>query len=214
MRHGFTLLELLLAMSILGVVSMLSFVAIRSSHETVSLSDAKAEIQSNLRDTMQALTSELELAFAETEIPDDPEAPEDVEPIRVSPDAKSVTFQRPVPADNAAGYVWSSPITFTFVNEDLPSETGEPNARLDGGEDVNGDGVLNRQIVRTEDGQSMVVGAANNLSDATFTLVDNIAAEDNRKTTLRIRLEASKRHGPGFKGFVRQEMEGQIHLIN
>lgn len=209
---GFTLVEILVSMTILSVVSLLGFIAIRSSYESQTLIEAQGEIQSDLRNVMAALHADLELAYAQPKMisVNDPEG---VEPIRVSTDGKTVTYFRPVPDNSAQGFQWQGPFTLQFLDEDLDDGSGG-NARLDSGEDANGDGMLNRQILRVFGGDETPLGGANNIADVQFELIANADPADNRNTRLRIRLIATKHYGPGAGKLIRQEMESEIQFLN
>ncbi len=214
-RHGFSLLEITIAISILSIISMLGYVMLISSTESAQLAQAKAEVQGNLRDVMGELTSALREAYtARTVNAAPPIAPEDTAAIRVSEDGQSVTFQVPVAIDDPSRVQSSAPITFLLQNEDTyESEIGF-NAVLDGGEDTNGDGVLTRRIARIEGGQEVPVGVANNISACTFQLLPSEDSGNNQLTTLRIWLEASKSYGLSPPTLVRGELESRIHLAN
>lgn len=211
-ERGFTLLEMLFSVSILSVVSLLGFIVVRSSYESQSLIEAQGEIQSDLRSVMAALTAELELAFAEPRIIS-VRNPDGVEPIKVATDGKSVVYYRPVPDNSAQGFTWQGPFTLMFENEDTDDGSGG-NAKLDSGEDVNGDGVLNRRVVRIANGVSTPLGGANNIRSVQFELLDSADASDDRDTRLRIRLEAGKRYGVGTQMLALQELESEIRFLN
>ncbi|HNR33366.1 MAG TPA: prepilin-type N-terminal cleavage/methylation domain-containing protein [Candidatus Hydrogenedentes bacterium] len=207
-KHGFTLIEVMVAMGVFSIVSLLGFIAIRSTYESQSLIAAQSEAQRELRDVMSTLTTDLELAYAP------PKAqsvinPEGVEPISLAPDGRSVRFYRPIPDASIQGFTWTGPITFLFEHEDT-----DDNALLDPGEDANSDGMLTRRIVRQIGDVATPVGGANNLSAVEFELLENAASNDNRTTRLRIRLEATVRYGPGNGLIARQELESEIQFLN
>lgn len=211
-QKGFTLVEMLISMTILSVVSLLGFIAIRSSYESQTLIEAQGEVQSDLQNVMAALHADLELAYAEPRI-DSVNNPEGVEPIQVSTDGKTVTFFRPAPDGSAQGFQWQGPITLQVLDEDVDDGSGG-NAKLDPGEDVNGDGMLNRQVLRVFGGDETPLGGANNIADVQFELLENANPSDDRDTRLRIRLVASKNYGPGAGKLIRQEMESEIQFLN
>jgi prepilin-type N-terminal cleavage/methylation domain-containing protein len=220
MKHrGYTLIETMVAVSILSFIALLSWVVIRSSHESTTLAASKSIVQQNLRDVMNALTAELELAYAQplagitnTRI--------NSEDIRVSSDGRTVTYWRPAPLEEMTGHQEIGPIVIRFEDEDVDEEvTGDSeidpgNAKLDPGEDKNGDGTLTRRVVRIFNGQTIVLGAANDLANVQFQLLPNVAPDDDRLTRLRIRLESSKRHGMGEAHYVFGELETTINLLN
>lgn len=163
-KAGFTLLELSIATGILTVVSLLTFIVTQSTTSAVAVADAKEQAQASVRDTLNAMASELQLAAKVAN-------PALVPPLNavsvVNPG--EIVFQIPV---NSTGSVWSTPIRYRFVNEDA-SGPGAENARLDDGEDADGDGALTRHIVRIQDGVTTVLGAANDLSLVQFVLSPN-----------------------------------------
>ena len=59
-----------------------------------------------------------------------------------------------------------------------------------------------------------VLGASNDISDVEFTLLPNQNSDDERLTTLQIRLESVKRYGAGRERLVRSELVSSIHLEN
>ena len=101
-RHGFTLLEMMISLSVLSVISLLGFIVIRSSYESQALIEAKSTMDRELRDLMASLTSELEMAYTDPVL-DSVSTPENVEKVRVSSDKKSITFYRPVPDNSLKG---------------------------------------------------------------------------------------------------------------
>lgn len=212
-RDGFTLLELMVSMAILSVVSLLGFIVIRSSHESRVLIEAQGLVSSDLRAVMGALTAELELAYMEPRRAS-VLRPEGVENVEVSADGHTITFYRPVADDSPQGYRWEGPIVFTWFSEDLPADGTDGNGVLDDGEDANGNGVLDRRVLRIQGGETRVVGAANTISRAEFELLENEDPADNRLTSLRIRIEASAAHGPGNGKLVRSALESRIRFMN
>src|SRR5438128_283085 len=136
---GFTLIELMVTISILFVIGLLGYIALKSSNETTELAQAKSEVDGELHHVMNELTSELELAKAPppfTAIDKNP----GIANISVSADKHSVTFQRPITQDTSTAWTWSNPVTFRWDNEDLGTP---PNGKLDSGEDKNNDKILN-----------------------------------------------------------------------
>lgn len=214
-KRGYSLLEIMIAMSILSIISLLGYVMLVSSTESAQLARAKAEVQANLRDVMAELTSELREAYTERTVNAAPPiAPEDTEAIAVTEDGESVTFQVPEPTGDPNRVQSSAPITFTLQMEDTyQSETGF-NAVLDGGEDANDDGVLTRRIVRIQGNEERPIGGANNISACTFQLLPSQVSGNNQLTTLRIWLQATKSYGLSPPTLVRGELESRIHLAN
>ncbi|MCP4642520.1 MAG: prepilin-type N-terminal cleavage/methylation domain-containing protein [bacterium] len=166
-RAGFTLVELSISLAILTVITGLGFVALMSCSRSVAVSQAKGDVQRNVRDIMTGLSRELQIASRKAD--DSLSPPLNPLVISESPTEGSmmeVQFQVPI---DGTGRNWSAPITYRYINEDLNS-----NNRLDSGEDVDEDGVLTRRIVRLQDrnddgdsddpGESSVIGAVNDLS--------------------------------------------------
>ena len=212
-RNGFTLLELMVSMAILSVVSLLGFIVVRSSYEGQTLIEAQGLVSGDLRAVMAALTSELELAYMEPRRAS-VLRPEEVENVEVSEDGHTITFYRPVADESPRGYRWEGPIRFTWLSEDLPGTDGEGNAVLDEGEDANGNGVLDRHVLRIQGEDTRVIGAANTISRVEFELLGNEDPADDRLTSLRIRVEASAAHGPGNAKRVRSALESRVRFIN
>ena len=214
-KSGFTLAEMMVSMGILTIVSLLGFIALRSSTEASSLALALAEVQGSLRDAMGAITSEARGAYTDRTV-ESPEllAPENAVRIEVTEGGAAIVFQVPVPTDGPDMVTASAPITIRFENEDLPGVGGEPNAVLDDGEDTNEDGRLTRRIVREQAGVQTVVGAANTISQAVFELLPNADAGNDTLTTLRVWMEATKRYGSGPGNIVRAQLESTVDLKN
>lgn len=213
-QSGFTLLEMTMSTSILAIVGLLSFVVISSSTESAELARAKSEIQGGLRDVMAAITGEAREAYtARTVAAAPPRSPAGVASIQVSGNDDRITFQIPVRTDGPQMVIGSTPIVIAHENEDTDTGNGQ-NALLDPGEDVNSDGMLNRRVLRIQNGEQEVLGASNDISGLRFELRPNQNAFDNTPTTLFVWLEASKRYGSGLKHIVRAELESSIDLKN
>lgn len=213
--HGFTLLELSVSMALLSVVSLLAFYALANSTESAVMAQAKGELQGNLRDTMDALTDDLSVAFSDRIWKGEPQMlPVGLTgPLTVSEDGTSVTFQRPVPRSLGIPDA-STPIVIRFENEDLGGTAA--NGALDSGEDVNGDGSLTRRLVRVQNAQLQPLGASNNISRVKFELLENQSATNTQLTSLRIELEATKVFSERSSGdkLVRGVLATTIHLHN
>ena len=159
-HSGFTLLEVSISMAILVVVSLLTFVVTQSSTSAIAVSEAKEMAQASVRNALADMASELSLASKKSNAGLTPP----LEALRVvSP--TEIVFQVP---SGTSGTVWSAPITYRFVNEDVGANAN--NARLDSGEDANGDGALTRHIVRIQGETQRVMGAVNDISNVQFTL--------------------------------------------
>lgn len=207
-NNGHTMVEIMISMSILTIVSLLGFIVIQTSASSAQMANAKVDVQNNLRDSMAVLASELRegVTAPTTEATG---APEDLAPVAVSNEGKQITFQVPEPASGEDMFAYSTPISFWLQNEDANG-----NGRLDEGEDTNEDGVLTRRIVRTQDGENTPVAGAQNIDQATFTLLENQAGGNRDLTTVRITMTGSKRYGPGAGKLVSAEMTSNIRLVN
>jgi len=161
-RDGFTLVELTVSMAVLTVVSLLTLIVARSTTSAVAVASAKEQAQSAVRDAVGAMTAELQLASKTSNTALIPP----LNALAVT-GGTEVVFQ--VPADSTAS-TWSTPIRYRFITEDGGTGPGAGNARLDAGEDTDGDGVLTRRIVRIQDGVETVLGATNDISFAQFAL--------------------------------------------
>jgi len=209
-ERGFTLLELLISTTIITIVSALTFVALSNSFAVTDASAAKDEVQSGLRDVMRAIQTEVRAAYTERSIyPTSPVAPDDAEIVQVSDDGRTIVFQMPVASTGPDRIEASTPITIRYEDEDVDDD-----GILDAGEDENDDGVLSRRVVREQDGVQRVLGATDVISDAQFTLLPNLNEDDDRLTTLTIRLEAFKTYGPGDQQLVQAELEGSVDIVN
>ncbi len=214
-RNGFSLLEVSMSMAILSVVSLLGFVVLKSSTEAAALSGAKAEVQANLRDAMTALTAELREAYTDrTVLAVPPIAPAETMSVQATEGGLGVMYQIPEPTGGPDMVTSSLPVFILWENEDTYGPDGGFNARLDEGEDGNGDGTLTRRLIRSQGDEETIIGGANNLSGVQFQLLPNQDSGDNTLTSIRIWLEASKRYGPGDGKLVRAELEATIHMAN
>jgi len=207
-RAGFTLLELIIVAALLAIVSVLGFVATASSSESATVAKALADVQSEVRDLMTVLTQELQLAAKRA----DQSVVPPVEPLQVvaNPALQSpveIVFQVPT---NTTGSTWSTPIRFRYITEDVNN-----NAVLDPGEDVDGDGLLTRRLVRLQDlngdglfdsaGEQQTLGGANNI--AAFTVVVN-------GDTVDLTLTASKRIGARRTNPATATLTQRVFLLN
>ncbi|HPO15671.1 MAG TPA: prepilin-type N-terminal cleavage/methylation domain-containing protein [Candidatus Hydrogenedentes bacterium] len=213
-KHGFTLLELMMSMGILTIVSLLGFIVLASSTESAELSQVKNEAQASLRDAMAALTSEVREAYTQRTVdPVPPLAPAGAASITVSSTGDSITYYVPEPTGDATFVRASAPITILYQNED-GTGGGTTNGKLDPGEDTNGDTMLTRRLIRTQGGETTVLGSANDLSLVSFQLIKNQNVNDNNMTTLAVTLEAAKYYGRALEKVVRVRLQGSIDLKN
>jgi hypothetical protein len=149
-------------MAILVVVSLLTFVVMQSSTSAMAVAEAKELAQASVRNAMMDMTAELALASKQS---NNALAPP-LEALRIV-NASEIVFQ--VPASTSASS-YSQPITYRFVNEDTGPGDYAGNARLDEGEDTNGDGALTRHILRIQGQTQRVMGTANDLHSVQFSL--------------------------------------------
>ena len=217
-QQGFTLVELTISCAVLTIVSLLGYIVVASSTESSRVADAQAQLQSNLRDAMQLITSEVKTAYSDRTInPQNPgelpntSIPTGTKTLTVAATGRSITFQKPIASTANAVPQPSTVITIGLECEDAGFKDG--NATLDSGEDANGDGMLTRRMNRTQDAATKSLGAVNDLADVTFTLMASENTNDKNKSTLRVRLVASKLVG-AKKRLIKADLEGRIHLEN
>jgi len=206
-RNGFTLVELIISFALIVIIGALAMAALQSANVSMDVAAVKSEVQGDVRDVMRLMQEELQLAAKEGDSSLSPplEPLEIIEdPVEGSP--VEIAFQ--VPLDDS-GLNWSTRIRFRYINED---ENG--NARLDVGEDLDGDGVLARRILRLEDrngdgtideGEQRIVGAASTLGDVQFTLDGDV---------LTISLTAGKLMRGRRVDPVSVSATGKVYLLN
>lgn len=195
---GFTLIEITVSLSILVIVSLLVLTVTQSTTSAVVVSEAKEQAQASLRNALAEMTAELSAASKKTNAALVPA----LAAIKVvSP--TEVTFQVPV---SSTGLTWSAPITYRLVNEDVGSSGG--NARLDSGEDKDGDGALTRHIVRIQGNKQSVIGTANDISNVVFAL--NAPQND----ALTITLTATKAINNARRDLVTATATNTVYLVN
>ena len=177
-QQGFTLLELTIASGITVVVSLLGFVAVKTSLDSANQASVQETAQRNVHDALRAMSQEIQMAASTDSSPT-------YSAIKVGGTTAlpEVTFQTPL---DMTGTSWSAPITYRFINEDANGNGLREAAETD----TDGDGVLTRRIVRVQNGVSQPVAAANELSSVAFAL------SADRKT-LTISLTASKSYVSG-----------------
>lgn len=203
-EQGFTLLELMMAMAVMGVVALISGSVYVSTYRSTLINGATSDLQREVRDVLSALNAEVQFAVK----PARPglTLPAGAQAIEVSPDGRTVTYV--VPTD-LTGQNFSAPITIRFETEDLPTGAGMPgNAVLDPGEDLNGDGILNRHLVITRDDESRTLGGANSLADVQFSLSPD-------GSMLMVNVVACKRiRGTGLAQMIQLGATSNIFLMN
>ncbi|HOV31890.1 MAG TPA: prepilin-type N-terminal cleavage/methylation domain-containing protein [Candidatus Hydrogenedens sp.] len=212
---GFTLIEMTISVALLGIISLLSFIALESSVKSSTLAAAQNEIDSALRDTFNGLSEVVKQAYTtESTNVTPPTAPNGVEPIQVQNEGYSIQFFIPVPVNTPALIQASQPITIMYENEDHSSEENPPNAILDDGEDTNNDKALTRRLVMIQGNNRRVLGSANCISNVEFQLLPDRSNSSDQATILYVYLEGSKRMGPGMGPLIRAELSGTIKLEN
>ena len=207
-NQGHTMVEMMVSMAILSIVSLLGFIVLQSSTSSAQLANAKVDVQNNLRDTMAVLTAELREGVTEITT-EKTGAPEDLFPVAIGDEGRSITLQMPEPVAGEAMYAYSTPVTFSLENEDANG-----NGRLDPDEDTNSDGALTRRVVRSKDGATEPVAGATTIDTVNFTLLANQAAGVTDLTTVQIILRGSKRYGAGEGKPIFAEMTSNIRLVN
>lgn len=204
-KSGFTLLELTISTALIVVIFSLGFVAIKSSSASVSLNRGKAQLQEEARRLMVVLAQELEQAV-KAPTPG-MSLPYGAKAIAILNGGEGVRFQIPVKEDFTS---FTTAIEYHFETEDAPLAGSNPpvgNAWLDPGEDANNDGILNRQIVRVQNGERRILGAANSIAHADFELID-------AGNVLRITLILTAPMGDTRSRLVRHELQRDIYLMN
>lgn len=204
-KSGFTLLELTISTALLIIIFSLGLVAMKTSSASVSLNRGKSQLQEEARRLMLVLSQELEQAIKPA--PQGTVLPYGAKALTLINGGKGIRFQIPA---NPAFTAFSAPIEYRFETEDTPVAGGLApfgNAWLDPGEDSNHDGILNRNIVRVQAGQTRVIGASNSIADATFELLEN-------GNLLRISLVLTAPIGDVRSQLVTYEFQRDIYLMN
>ena len=204
-KSGFTLLELTISTALIIVVFALGLIAVKSSSASVSLNRGKAQLQEEARRLMIVLGQELEQAVKPA--PAGMSLPYGVKALTILNNGEGVRIQLP---NNEAFTSFGTAIEYHFETEDSPVAGSNPpvgNAWLDPGEDANNDGILNRHIVRVQNGQSRILGAANSIAHANFELID-------AGNVLRISLILTAPMGDTRSALVRHELQRDIYLMN
>lgn len=205
-RHGFTMLELTITMGLLSVVSLLMFVAVWATTQSVEVAEAKTVSQGGARDVLSAIQRDIELAArADDDTVNPPIAGFRIVNNPVAGSPVEIVFQRPL---NGGG--WSAPVRYRHMDEDANG-----NAHMDAGEDLDGDGILQRCVLRVrdlnddgdfaDDGEQAVVGAVNCISDVQF-------AFDGEAATVTVtseRLIGNRRTNPTTTTLTRR-----VYLMN
>ena len=197
--RGFTLLELTVTVAILAVISSMALVGFRTSVGSVDMSKAKETVVQQARDAMLAMTTELERT---AKVGNPALTPPLNQILLVS--ATEIVFQVPVD-DN--GLIWSTPINYKFVSEDKPDANGKKNAKLDAGEDTNGNKRLDRSITRTQNNKTRIIASANDIASVNFAL-------NARKDILTITLTATKMLNNGRGTLVTATLSSQVYFQN
>lgn len=212
---GFTLIEMTISVALLGIISLLSFIALQSSVKSSSLAAAQNDIDSALRDTFNEFSGIVKQAYT-TESTDvtPPTAPNGVEAIQIQDEGRSIRFFIPAPVNTPALVQASQAITIRHENEDHSSEENPPNAILDADEDTNNDGTLTRRLIMIQGNNQRVIGSANCISDVEFQLLPDRSNTSDQPTVLYVYLEGTKRMGPGMGPLIRAELTGTIKLEN
>ena len=204
-RNGFTLMEVMVSATLIVIVSVCGFVALQSSTRTTTVNQTTSLLQADARNLMLALSREFEIAIKPA--PTGFTLPSGVQGLCVQDNNRRVVFQTPL---DGAFTQFSPPITIQFETEDTPVERPGfefGNALLDHGEDSNGDGVLNRRVTLTRDGETRVLGGANTIADVRFELLENDAA-------LRISIVATAPIENVADRLATYELQSEIYVMN
>ncbi len=168
-QEGFTLIELIMVMGILSVVMVMSLGILINTQNVWDAEKSYMALNTALRDSSWQISEELSVAALNNHESMDPI----VEGLSIEGDPpSSITFQKPLVSDQTE---WSGAITIRLRNEDMDDDL-----ILDSGEDVDGNGVLDRVVERLEDldgsgdfegpGETRVL--ARNMDSMIFQLVD------------------------------------------
>ncbi len=207
-KQGFTLMELMMVVSILAIVSVLGMSALQTSSSAMLTASAKSAVQDNLRDSLAAMKRELQLA---SKTPDDSLLPPlNAVTVNANPAAKcptEIVFQTPA---DGTGLRWTNNIRFRYYTEDTNG-----NGLLDSNEDTDADGTLSRRILRLEDvngdgdasdnGERSIVAGANNLSNVVFAINNN---------TITVTLTSQKFQGDDRTHPITATVSTDIYLQN
>lgn len=214
-KQGFTLVEVTISVALMGIISLLSFLALQSSVKSSSLSFVQDKIDSDLRNTFNELSKLVKQAYTEVSANVTPPIiPTGAGVIQIQNEGKGLRFFVPVPVTTPAFIQSSQPITILFENEDRSVGGIPPNALLDNGEDTNGDRALTRRLVMVQGNNHRVIGSANCISNVEFQLLPDRSDTSNSLTLLYVYLEGTKRMGPGVGPLIRAELSGIIKLEN
>ena len=194
--RGFTLIEVTISMGILSIIALLSFIVLQSTTESTQLADAKSRVQSDLRDVMSAITTEVQSAYTDRLV-DRTLAPKDAESISVNEEGDGITFQVPVLVNAHRIVDTSTPITIQHMQADTQPTPG-----------------TGRPVLRIQDGNEFIIAAAQSITSLEFELLPHPAANRNENNRLRIRMEAEHRYGAGHQKLARAVLESTIQLHN
>lgn len=225
---GFSLLELMIAVAILSVVSVLGWVAMQTSTQQTALATAQSAAQHDVRAVAMLLSEEIELASAaDRELLNPP-----VIGLKINSPCKAegpvgiggasclseLVFQVPPDTDGAP---WKR-VRIRYVNEDANA-----NGELDAGEDLNGNGRLDRGFFRIEDrdgdgsiaesGDVVLLGSANNVVAGSFSL-----SADKRVVTFELTAERpvagryiqDELTGEKVPARVRSDLRTDVYMLN
>lgn len=219
---GFSLLELMIATGILTIVIGIGYVAITASAASADLAEAEGLALQSLRDTLDVMADEVQYAARWDDNSVNPPilgAAVNEDPAANSP--VELVFQ--VPA-GATPQTWGPPITYRFIHEDsVPDGEDVGNGVLDDGEDLDGNGLLDRHILRLQDlngdgdtddaGESRRIGGANQVSGVRFEFM-NMGTFGQGPRRLRITVTAVQPFGRDDSLAVRQEATRTVSLLN
>jgi len=136
---GFSLVEITVVVALVSILALLVGTVWIGALNVWEVQETEAQVNESLRQATSLIADELRQASLEAV----PSVTPAVAGLVVGSARDSVTFQRPL---DAAGETWSSPVTIQWYSEDVNG-----NLLLDGDEDSNGNGALDRVIERRQD---------------------------------------------------------------
>lgn len=228
---GFSLIELTVATGILSIVIVLGYAAVAASAASAKLAEAEGMALQSLRDTLDAMAAEVQYASRwDNNLVNPPVQGVRVVDNPVTGSPRELVFQVP---EDPATQTWSLPIRYRFIQEDgVPEGSAVGDGVLDEGEDLDGNGMLDRHILRIQDinrdgdtddpGERVRIGGANQVAGLRFEFM-NMGTFGQGPRRLRITVTAvqafgdeghSAAMGTSEKLAVRHEATRVVSLLN
>ncbi|MBI1320105.1 MAG: prepilin-type N-terminal cleavage/methylation domain-containing protein [Candidatus Hydrogenedens sp.] len=135
--RGYTLLETMVVVAVMGGIFAITGTVLVRSAKVWHAEETFAAVSNGMRDAAMAISRDLQFARLEADLTQTPPV------IGVTLGKGDIQFQMPQSAD---GNAWSPVVMFRLNNEDKNG-----NLRLDSGEDLDQDGILDRCIERVQD---------------------------------------------------------------